>query len=400
MAGSLTDINEFIVLQNELKASKHAAEMANQAKSMFLANMSHEIRTPMNGILGALQIFERQDLNPEGQKLVKRALVSSKNLLAIINDILDFSKIESGKLQIEIIPVDVRELFYIVRDEMAPLAESKDVTFKLTIDDTVENAYMADPVRLKQVLINLVGNAIKFTKVGEVQLNLTTLKNGIRVTVSDTGIGMSEEVVTNLFNRFEQADKSTTRKFGGTGLGLAISRQLVELMHGTIVVQSELNKGSDFIVDLPLQVTEVIPKKASQTQQGNMDLSDFTVLLAEDNHINQAIFKAMVLPTNIELLIANDGKEAIELYQRHAPDLVFMDIQMPVMDGVESCIELKKIAPQLPVIALTVNVMKEDIEKYESTGFDGHLGKPIDLNYLMETLAFYAQSAKASRTYN
>lgn len=390
MAGSLTDVTELKTKQDELETARDAAQEASVAKSAFLANMSHEIRTPMNGILGSLQVLERSSMEPESSELINKAVDSCQSLLSIINDILDFSKIESGKLTLEMVPSDLALIVHSVQSELNSAALAKGLLLNVDIDHNLHSQRVVDPVRIKQILINLVGNAIKFTKVGEVKVRLTGTHDMVKFIVSDSGIGMNESAVANLFERFVQADSTITRKFGGTGLGLAITKQLTELMGGEIKVESEVNKGSIFTVKVPCEksdTSEAVKKSAGQMEPPA--LNNRTLLLAEDNRINQSVFLAMVKPTNVNVIVANDGLEAIKLYRKFRPDLVFMDIQMPVMDGLAAFMEIRTDEHRVPVIALTANVMKEDVVKYEDAGFDGYMAKPIEINQLYSNLSSF-----------
>ncbi len=374
----------------DLQKQKLKAEVSEQAKGNFLANMSHEIRTPMNGILGTLQILQRQSLPYESEELVEKGILSSKMLLTIVNDILDFSKIEAGRLAIEVIPINVSKLVESTIAELQPEAESKGISIELTLDSSYREGWLGDPVRIKQIALNLLSNAIKFTDKGGVFIDLKVEDEQLFLKCRDTGIGMSKTIIGGLFSRFEQADKSTTRKYGGTGLGMAITSQLVSLMGGQITVDSELTKGTTFKLLLPLKQTDM--KKLTverKTKIGTPRLKGKTILLAEDNKINQTVFLAMMKPTLANIVVAFDGKEAVEKFNEVQPDIVFMDIQMPIMDGIEACIEIKKIDNRVPIVALTANVMSEDVAKYMATGFVAHIGKPVEINKLYRELDHY-----------
>lgn len=394
--GTNTDVTDSRKMTEMLVSSKNQAEEASRAKSNFLANMSHEIRTPMNGILGVLQILERQHLPEQSQALIDKGLLSSKTLISVINDILDFSKIEAGKLELEYIPTNVELLFETAVAELAANAEEKGIELKLNIEDNLHSQRSIDPVRLKQVILNLLSNGIKFTESGSVDIQLSQNDTGIEFTVTDTGIGMTPDTVAALFSRFEQADKSTTRKYGGTGLGMAITKQLVHLMKGELTVHSQLNHGSQFSIIIPCDKLDIeTPQQQRKKQFPTPDLTGYKVLLAEDNRINQTIFKSMMGPTNATLKVANDGVQAVEFSKEFKPDLIFMDIQMPNMDGVDACKTIRKLMPEVPIIALTANTMKTDVESYLAAGFVAHIAKPVDINLLYREAAWYHQAAQS-----
>lgn len=374
----------------DLEQQKLRAEESERVKANFLANMSHEIRTPMNGILGTLQILQRQSLPSESQDLVDKGLLSSKTLLTIVNDILDFSKIEAGQLTLEEIPIDVSKLVELTVADLQPSAEIKSLNFVVDKSDDYQDGWLGDPVRIKQIILNLVSNAVKFTDSGHVTIKLSNPNAKLCLEVLDSGIGMSEKILSGLFTRFEQADKSTTRRYGGTGLGMAITKQLVDLMGGTIEVKSELKKGTHFTIHLPLKrATMAKVKKVRRAHSATPNLKGKKILVAEDNKINQAVFLAMVKPTNAEIKVAEDGVEAIAMHKEFSPDIVFMDIQMPNMDGIDACLKIKEVDSKTPIIALTANVMQEDVKKYMRTGFVSHLGKPVELSMLYRELNHY-----------
>lgn len=370
----------------ELAIAKKTADKASSAKSSFLANMSHEIRTPMNGILGTLQLLNQQPQSEESHELLANAKFSSLALMTIINDILDFSKIEAGKLSLENVTFDldsiIKSIDHSVQIQLLELGN----TMIVNRAENYHPFWQGDPVRVKQILLNVLTNAVKFTENGKISITLNqTSDASLEITISDTGIGMSEDYLKSLFGRFEQADRSTTRKYGGSGLGMAITKNLVDMMNGEIIVKSELKKGSTFMITLPLKKEEksnMLSPKTSIIDTPN--LKGMKAILAEDNIINQTIFLSMMEKTGIEILAANNGQEAVMLVGKFRPDIVFMDIQMPIMDGIEACKLIKKIYPDITIIAVTANVMDEDISLYEATGFEHYLAKPIEMPLLYQ----------------
>ncbi len=396
MNKELTDEIEYVKrMEKELKQAKDKAEEMSQAKGEFLANMSHEIRTPMNGVIGTLQLLADTDLGTTQQEYVDTAHKSAHSLLTILNDILDLSKIEAGKLNIERIPLDLREIISELITLHTMTAEEKCIQIYAEIDDQLPNAVTGDPTRIRQILANLISNALKFTEKGHVLLKADVVSADdeqavIRFEVEDTGVGIEEEVKDKLFNEFTQADGSTTRKYGGTGLGLAIVKQLVEMMHGEFGVDSAPGEGSTFWFILPLAISAEQSLQQLHEQEAELPgkLSGH-VLLVEDNPINQMVAQKMLEKIGIESTLAGDGQQALNMLEQETYDAVLMDCQMPVMDGFEAAQRIREqdALNKLPVIAMTANVMEGDREKCIAAGMNDYIGKPVVEADLKKTLA-------------
>jgi len=374
----------------ELAAEKLKAESASMAKSEFLANMSHEIRTPMNGILGGLQLLRTKALDQASKQLVDKSVYSAKSLLTIINDILDLSKIEANKLDFEQKSISMIEILESVTSDVSIDADKKGISYRYSVDDNYRDGWRGDPVRVRQILLNLVSNAVKFTEKGSVHVQLNNViyddQDAIEFTVIDSGIGMSDAAQARIFERFSQADSSTTRKYGGTGLGMAITTSLIKLMDGEISVKSIEHQGTTVRVTLPLS-RAALPLQADEEQSLSVPvLHNKRILIAEDNDINQAIIQSMLETTQASLTFASNGKMAVEAIKQHSYDLILMDIQMPEMDGIEAYALIRQLDKGVPVIALTANVMPVDIQSYKDMGFMSHIGKPIDMALLYSEL--------------
>ncbi|XOV78206.1 MAG: ATP-binding protein [Aestuariibacter sp.] len=398
MVGTNTDVTQQKELQQTLTHMKEQADAANAAKSEFLANMSHEIRTPMNGVFGVLQVLQQNIKDKKQKSLINDALTSAKSLLTIINDILDFSKIEAGMLSIETTHFLFSEIIDNITTELRPVALARNNTFSIHFDDEFDDGWTGDPIRVKQILLNIASNAVKFTEGGEIAIDVSNGRKGIsrtlQFTIRDTGIGMTQEQVTRLFNRFDQADSSTRRKYGGTGLGMTICKSLIEMMEGTIEVRSIVKTGTKFIVNLPIQPHNcggIEGKDIEHTQ--TPDLNDLKVLVAEDNEINQVVIDSMLDQAGVDFKIASNGKEAVDMCGVFKPRVVLMDIQMPVMDGVAACKIIKEVEPQVKIVALTANVLSDQINLYADAGFDDCVEKPVSMQKLYSVLARYAQPA-------
>ncbi len=372
-------------VERELIKARFKAEESSRSKEQFLANMSHEIRTPMNAIIGMTDLLLDTSLNSEQQKMLKTVQISSKNLLVVINDILDFSKIESGKLSIEKIGFKLRDVInHIVRTKKIK-AESKDIWFEFKIADDVRNILVGDPFRLTQILLNLLSNANKFTEKGGVKFTVSSLGihdniQQIQFKVEDTGRGISPEKLETIFDVFSQEDETISRKYGGTGLGLSITKKLVELHDGTISVDSTVGVGTTFTAQIGYVIgneEHIHDVKPSNIDYGS--LNDLRILLAEDNEFNQVLIQTLFHQHSIELEIANNGAEVLEKLSKSDFDIILMDIQMPVMDGIEATKQIRKETKwdDLPILALTANAFKKELEKYKGYGMDDSLSKPF-----------------------
>ena len=382
--------------RSEAFARATDAQAANQVKSDFLATMGHEIRTPLNGVLGLAQVMDADDLSPQQRDRLGIIRTSGQSLLAILNDLLDISKIEAGKLELEIIDFSVRELVQGVHATFAAAAALKSITLHLSFGASAEGGFRGDPARLRQVLYNLVSNAVKFTHQGEVCVTITYEHRRLRVEVRDTGVGIPQERQSTLFEKFVQADASTTRKYGGTGLGLAISDQLVRAMDGALSVQSTEGVGTTFCACIPLAriagaedglVQDVIDRPA-QTDRAEGALR---VLVAEDNATNQIVIKLMLNQIGVQPYMVDNGRTAVEAFASQAWDVIMMDIQMPEMDGAAATREIREQERgagrgRTPILALTANTMTHQSAEYLAAGMDRVISKPIDAKILFAEL--------------
>lgn len=381
-------VSAFNQLSASLVDARERAIEAARAKQLFLANISHEIRTPMNGILGAASLMQDEPMSARQAEYLSVIAHSSRGLMALINDLLDFSKMESNHLKLEEAPFDLEKLGKYVHDLMLPTINNKpQLAFEFCYEDTCPRCFLGDAHRIEQVMLNLVSNALKFTENGVVSFSVSMQKEqggytGVCLRVSDTGVGIAPEKHNMIFDEFQQADTSTTRQFGGSGLGLAITKQLVDLMGGTISVESELGRGSVFNVFLPLQIEKdsADVKGRELLKQHNNAFAGKHCLLVEDNTINLMIAEKMLAKFGFTVDKATDGVSAVEKASTHGYDIIFMDIQMPMMDGLEATRQIRasdNFNQRTPIVAMTANVLKDDIWRCISNGMQGHIGKPL-----------------------
>ena len=405
LIGAMQNVTERKKAEAAIVQAKEEAEAANRAKSIFLATMSHEIRTPLNGVLGMAQAMAADDLTPTQRSRLETIRQSGENLLVILNDVLDLSKIEAGKLELEVVDFELTPLIDGVKAAFDDMAARKGLGFVLDVKDDVRGIYRGDSTRLRQILLNLASNALKFTETGEVRVGVVRQGDQLAFSVRDTGIGIAPDRMARLFNKFEQADASTTRRFGGTGLGLAISRDLAGLMGGDIVFESREGAGSEFILTVRLarigderSVADPVdaPPAAFQAER------PLRVLAAEDNSVNQMVLRTLLQQAGIEPVIVEDGAAAVSAWNDEDWDVILMDVQMPIMDGPTATrtirmAEVEANRARTPIIALTANAMSHQVSEYLAAGMDAFIAKPIRVEDLFATLQAVLDKAEEAK---
>jgi signal transduction histidine kinase/ActR/RegA family two-component response regulator len=398
-AGFIFGIQARKEAEEKLARAKNVAENSLKIKRKFLANISHEIRTPLHAIIGLGEQISLSELNKKQQVQINMMNESAKGLLGIINDLLDYSRIEDGKLSFESVSFNLREMLYTVYHLFEHAVDKKNLKLDYEVDASAEELFIGDPLRLRQIITNIISNAIKFTEKGSVTIRFTVLQENnvdcyLLFTCADTGIGMSDEMKRKLFEDFSQEDESFQRKYGGSGLGLSITRELVRFMGGLIEIESKKNIGTSVTIKLPLKknneaLQDHTTYNADSIHSNEVSFESLRILAAEDNEFNRLLLKFIFEKHNINYVIAVNGKEAIRFLDEEEFDLVLMDIQMPDMDGLEATAHIRHQMNKIPIIAMTANAVKEELEAYLTLGFTDYITKPFEETALLEKLMLY-----------
>jgi signal transduction histidine kinase/ActR/RegA family two-component response regulator len=401
---TLLDITDITARATAQETARIEAEAANRAKSEFLANMSHEIRTPLNGVIGVAEVLGSTSLDARQLEMLDIIRASGATLDRLLSDILDLARMESRRLEIRMEPFELAAAVNTVVRLAELKAREKKLDFRVRIDPAADRRVEGDADRLQQVLLNLLTNAVKFTEAGSVELEVSAQGDRFRFLVKDSGIGFTPEQKARLFGRFEQADGSITRRYGGSGLGLAISRQLTELMGGTLDVTAEPGRGATFVIELPMKSAGAAPTLVAEPTLGETDdeagvgLENLRVLLAEDHPVNRRVVELILGAAGVELTSVEHGEAAVEAYKTGRFDLVLMDLQMPVMDGLTATRMIREMEDaaglsRIPIVALTANAMPEHVQASIRAGADAHLAKPITPDGLLAMIEKLARGA-------